>query len=84
MDDTMDFDTIWNAMYHLRIDNVTFERIESYSTDLFRLSKSLQTWKMSKYSKNLRFVNSESLQIVRDYWRWYSSEDNLKSSFVDN
>jgi len=84
IDDNIDSETIWNALYHLCIDKNTSERIESYSGDLFRLSKSLQTWQVSKYSTNLRFVSSESLQIVRDYWRRYSSADNLKLSFVDN
>lgn len=84
MDDNMDCETIWNALYHLRIDKTTSERIQSYSGELFRLSKSLQAWQASKYSTNLRVVNSETLQIVRDYWRQYSSADNLKSAFVDN
>ena len=80
----MECESIWKAMYDLRVDKPTFERIQSYSVDLFHLSESLQTWEASKYSKNLRFVNSESLEIVRNYWRRYSSADNLKSSFIDN
>ena len=84
MDDIMDCESIWKAMYDLRVDKTTFERIQSNSDALFHLSESLQTWEASKYSKNLRFVNSESLDIVRDYWRRYSSADNLTSSFVDS
>ena len=84
MEGTMEYEPIWDAMYHLRIDKATFERIQSYSADLFRLSESLQTWGASKYSKTLRFVNLESLEIVHEYWRRYSSVDNLASSSVDN
>src|SRR5271170_7001915 len=84
MDGTMECESIWKAMYDLRIDKATFERIQSYSASLFHLSESLQTWEASKYSKNLRFINSESLEIVRDYWRRYSSADNRTSSFVHN
>ena len=83
-DGATDCENIWKAMYDLRIDKKTFGRIRFYSNELFHLSESLQLWELTTYSDNFRFVNSESLEIVRDYWRRYSSPDNLTSSFVDN
>jgi MYND finger len=65
-------------------DKTTFDEIQRYAADLVHLSESLQTWQASEYSKNLRFYNSESLELVREFWGRYSSPNNLTSSFIHN
>jgi len=84
IDGSMDQDNLWNAMYSLRVDKSTFDQIQRYSADLVHLSESVETWRASIYWKFLRFYNSESLEIVRDFWRRYSSPENVASSFLHN
>jgi hypothetical protein len=84
MDGTMDHESLWNAMYALRVDKPTLDQIQRHSTQLIGLSESLQKWQAGKYSKTLRFYNSESLELVRDFWRRYASADNLTPSFLQN
>jgi len=84
MDGTMDQENLWNAMYNLRIEKSTFDQIQHCSAKLVQLSESAGTWRASKYWKFLRFYNPESLEIVRGFWRRYSSPENLTSSFKHN
>ena len=82
MDGSIDQENLWKAMYNLRIDKSTFDNIHRYAVDLVHLSESVGTWRAGKYWKVLRFYNSESLEIVRDFWRRYSSPENVTSSFI--
>lgn len=71
-------------MFHLRIDEATFDHIKHYAEHLFSLSASPRLWEIGAYSETLRFYNSESLEAVREIWRRYSSPDNTTASFIDN
>jgi hypothetical protein len=76
--------TFWKMMFHLHVDEATFNDIKFYSHEQYNLAESLEYWKCGRYSDVIRFYNSESLEAVREIWRRYSSPDTLDPSFIKN
>src|ERR1700734_152318 len=72
-----------SAMFSLFISKSGSELITSHAKKLLALSKTSQTWNDSQYSKVIRIVNLETLELLRGYWVHYSNEENTTETFTN-
>jgi cellobiose-specific phosphotransferase system component IIB len=72
-----------SAMFSLFISKSVSELIKSHAKKLLALSKTSQTWNDSQYSKVIRIVNLETLELLRGYWVHYSNEENTTETFTN-
>jgi hypothetical protein len=73
---------MWRVIHDFGIDASTFQLIHDHSEKLLALSNSIQSWNNSSYGNCLRIVNSETMNILRDYWTQYSNANNSAAAFV--
>ena len=65
---------LWNIFHDLFIDEESMQLIRKQSQILIEALQSLETWQLSKYSKFLRIVNNETLQLLRTYIAKYTDD----------
>ena len=63
----------WTIFYDLHVDPKTLNVIRKHSRNLVSLSKDMETWTTSVYDRVLRIVNTETLDILREYWLKYAN-----------
>src|SRR5271170_60508 len=81
IDGSTDDDTLRTMMYSFYVNPATLAVIRAQSASLACLSESLSTWKKSPYSRYIRIVNTETIEILNQFWTVYSGNDYSAPSF---
>src|SRR5436190_23755382 len=72
----------WSIFYDMHIDTKTLSVIRKHAKSLVNVSQDMQTWTTSAYDRVLRLVNTETLSVLRDYWKKYADfTDPDRSTF---
>ena len=66
----------WSVFYDLFVDEYTANLIRSQAEKLCQASESMQTWTRGPYQDIIRMVDSETLNILHEFWTKYA---NFKS-----
>ncbi|KAF4334724.1 hypothetical protein FBEOM_11435 [Fusarium beomiforme] len=64
----LNYEQLWNVYYHFFVDKETATVVLDTATQLLNISKSLDEWNSSVYSKSIRFCDADTLSDVRRVW----------------
>lgn len=81
--DKVETSTIWDVFFDLYLDGPAFDLIKRQCGKLDRLFETLATWQSSSYGGVIRIANTETFNLLRQYWNKYSSSYNSSSQFKD-
>ncbi|EPQ57649.1 hypothetical protein GLOTRDRAFT_38812 [Gloeophyllum trabeum ATCC 11539] len=71
---------IWNIYYHFFIDEASSNLLTRYCRALLRFSNTVEDWRMCKYGSWLKFLDSNTLSEVRQYWERYANFQDIDPS----
>lgn len=71
---------LWNIFYHFKIDEDTMSVLRSQSKCLADMSKNLDAWKASPYSKFLFMCSQHTLLKLHQYWSFYADSERLSDA----
>jgi hypothetical protein len=63
----------WNIYHDVYLGETSLSAIESQSSHLLILSKTMESWSTSQFGQRFRFVNFETLQACREIWTQYQT-----------
>jgi hypothetical protein len=75
---------LWSLFYDLYADENTFQLIVNQSAKLVQVSDSLSLWTESPYGSCLRMANAETLRLLNQYWKIYSSSHTSTIAFSED
>jgi len=71
---------IWNSFFHFFLDEKSYSFLVAQCQTLIEVSKSIATWKNSKYSGLIRMCNVNTLLELRRHWELYLQASQLSSA----
>ncbi len=68
------YDLLWSIYFHFYFDKDALTLLRLQAKKLHKLSRTMETWRQSKYGSHLKFCDSASLADVREMWGLYGDE----------
>lgn len=77
----------WSIFYDLHVNAQTLDVIRKHSQKLVDVSQDLAAWASTEYNNIVQILNSETLNLLREYWVKYATfddaDDSIMERFVD-
>lgn len=76
--------SIWDIYYQMRIDRTSDDLLRTQAKKLVASSATIDTWKQSKYSSQLKFCDTATLADARMTWLFYSNSREKADTAIIN